>query len=76
MPLDRAPDMVPRATEIGDPKLLIHRLLYRQGRMAQLFRDGGDPLPREERKRALEALAGFNRADLYRLEEILDVQTT
>lgn len=76
MPLDRAPDMVPRAAEIGDPKLLVHRLLYRQGRMAQLFRDGGDPLPLGERKRALEVLAGFNRADLYRLEEILDTEHT
>jgi len=72
MPLDHAPDMVPRAAEIGDPRLLVHRVLYRHGRMAQLFRDGGDPLPLGERKRTLEVLAGSNRADLHRLEEILD----
>ena len=64
--------MLARATEIGDPRLLVHRVLYRHGRMAQLFRDGGDPLPLGERKRALEVLAGNNRADLHRLEEILD----
>jgi hypothetical protein len=72
MPLDRTPDMVARATEIGDPRLLVHRVLYRHGRMRQLFRDGGDPLPLGERKRALEVLAGLNRDDLHRLEELLD----
>lgn len=71
MPLDHVPDMAPRAAEIGDPTLLVHRVLYRHGRMAQLFRDGGDPLPLGERKRALEVLAGSNRADLHRLEEII-----
>lgn len=76
MTLDRAPDMVPRAVEIVDPVLLVHRVLYRQGRMAQLFRDGGDPLPLGERHRALEVLAGSNRADLHRLEEILDTEHT
>jgi hypothetical protein len=71
MPLDRTPDMAARAAEIRDPRLLVHRVLYRHGRMRQLFRDGGDPLPLEERKRALEVLAGLNRDDLYRLDEIL-----
>lgn len=65
--------MVARPTEIGDPRLLVHRVLYRHGRMRQLFRDGGDPLPLGERKRALEVLAGLNRDDLHRLEELLDV---
>lgn len=63
--------MAARAAEIRDPRLLVHRVLYRHGRMRQLFRDGGDPLPLEERKRALEVLAGLNRDDLYRLDEIL-----
>jgi hypothetical protein len=63
--------MAARAAEIRDPRLLVHRVLYRHGRMRQLFRDGGDPLPLEEKKRALERLAGLNRDDLYRLEEIL-----
>lgn len=72
MSLDRAPDMVARAGEIGDARLLVHRVLYRHGRMRQLFRDGGDPQPLGERRRALEVLAGLNRDDLHRLEELLD----
>ena len=71
MPLDTVPDMAPRAAEIDDPKLLLHRVLYRHGRIALLFRDG-EPQPLGERKRSLGALTGSNRADLHRLEELLD----
>lgn len=69
-PLESAPDLLARATEIGEPRLLVHRVLYRQGRLTQLFRDG-DPTPREDRRRALEVIVGNNRADLHRLEELL-----
>ena len=71
MPLDSVPDMAPRAAEINDPRVLVHRVLYRHGRIAQLFREG-DPHPLGERKRSLGALTGSNRADLNRLEELLD----
>lgn len=70
MPLDSVPDMTARADEIDDPEVLVHRVLYRNGRLGQLFRDG-DPRPLGDAKRALVALAGSNRADLYRLEELL-----
>jgi hypothetical protein len=71
MTLDSVPDMAPRAAEIDDPKVLVHRVLYRHGRIAQLFRDG-ELQPLGERKRSLGALTGSNRADLHRLEELLD----
>jgi hypothetical protein len=71
MPLDSVPDMAPRAAEINDPKVLVHRVLYRHGRIALLFRDG-EPQPLGERKRSLVALTGSNRADLHRLEDLLD----
>jgi hypothetical protein len=71
MPLDTVPDMAPRAAEIDDPQLLLHRVLYRHGRIAQLFRDG-ELQPLGERKRSLGALTGLNLADLHRLEELLD----
>ncbi len=70
MPLDSVPDMTARAAEIDDPEVLVHRVLYRNGRIAQLFRDG-DPRPLGDAKRSLVALTGSNRADLYRLEELL-----
>jgi hypothetical protein len=71
MPLDSVPDMVLRAAEIDDPTVLVHRVLYRQGRIAQLFGDG-EPRPLGERKQTLGILTGSNRADLCRLEELLD----
>ena len=71
MPLETVPDMLPRAVEIDDPTLLVHRVLYRQGKMANLFRDS-DPRPLGERKQAIVALAALNRADLLRLEELLE----
>jgi hypothetical protein len=71
MPLDSVPDMARRAVEIDDPKVLVHRVLYRHGRIALLFREE-EPQPLGERKRSLGALTGSNRADLYRLEELLD----
>lgn len=71
MTLDSVPDMGSRAAEIDDPRVLVHRVLYRHGRIAQLFRDG-EPQPLGERKRSLGALTGSNRADLHRLEELLD----
>ncbi len=71
MPLDSVPNMAPRAEEIDDPEVLLHRVLYRNGRMAQLFRDG-EPQPLSDAKRSLGALTGLNRADLYRLEELLE----
>ena len=71
MTLDSVTDMGSRAAEIDDPRVLVHRVLYRHGRIAQLFRDG-EPQPLGERKRSLGALTGSNRADLHRLEELLD----
>ena len=70
MPLDRVPDMTTRPTEISDPKVLVQRVLYRVGRIALMFRDD-DQAPIEERKRFLSTMSGFNRADLHRLEELL-----
>ena len=76
MPLDSLPDMAARAAEIDDPEVLLHRVLYRNGRMAQLFRDrDGESQPLSETKRALSALIGSNRIDLYRLEELLATVT-
>ena len=57
MTLDSVPDMGSRAAEIDDPRVLVHRVLYRHGRIAQLFRDG-EPQPLGERKRSLGALTG------------------
>jgi hypothetical protein len=71
MPLDSVPDLTRRAAEISDPKVLVHRVLYRHGRIALLFSDG-EPRPLGERKRSLGVLTGSNRADLHRLEELLD----
>jgi hypothetical protein len=71
MPLNSVPDMALRAAEIDDPKVLLHRVLYRHGRISQLFGDG-EPRPLGERKQTLGFLTGSNRADLYRLEELLD----
>ncbi len=75
MPLETVPNLAPRATEIDDPKELVHRVLYRHGRIAQLFRDG-EVQPLGERKRSLGALTWSNRADLHRLEELLDAPRT
>jgi hypothetical protein len=72
MPLDRVPDMMTRPTEINDPKVLVQRVLYRVGRIALMFHDD-DKSPIEERKRSLSTMIGFNRADLHRLEELLEV---
>ena len=72
MPLQNVPDLAPRAAEIDDPRLLVHRVLYRHGRIAQMFSSDGGPQPLGDRKRSLGALTGSNRADLHRLEELLD----
>lgn len=74
MPLDSVPDLVPRAAEIDDPKVLLHRVLYRDGRIAMLFRDG-EPQPLGERNRSVGVLTGSNQADLRRLEELLETVT-
>jgi len=71
MPLDRVPDMTTKPTEINDPKVLVQRVLYRVGRIGLMFRDD-DQSPIEERKRSLGTMSGFNRADLHRLEELLE----
>jgi hypothetical protein len=62
--------MTSRPIEIDDPQVLIHRVLYRVGRIALMFRDE-DQTPIEERKRFLSTMTGFNRADLHRLEDLL-----
>ncbi len=71
MPLTSVPDLTPRAAEIDDPKVLVHRVLYRHGKIASLLSDT-EPQPLGEQKRRLGVLAGLNRADLHRLEELLD----
>jgi hypothetical protein len=71
MPLDTVPDLRQRAEEIEDRTLLVHRLLYRNGRIGQVFAE--DELQSmSERRQLVRALALANRADLYRLEELLE----
>lgn len=64
------PDLRSRADEIDDLPLLVHRLLYRNGRIGQVL-DAIEPQPLSERRRAVWALVTANRADLHRLEELL-----
>ena len=71
MALDRVPDMSPRAAEIDDPRLLVQRLLYRQGRIALMF-DGEDFRSAGERERYVRSVTEANKADLRRLEELVD----
>ena len=71
LPLETVPDMTLRADEIDDLRVLVHRVLYRNGRIGQVLRDG-EPQLLSERRRTVTALTGSNRADLYRLEELLE----
>jgi hypothetical protein len=72
MPLDRVPDTTSKPEEIDDPLVLVHRVLYRTGRLGDVFRED-DPKPLGERRSAVTRITGANRADLYRLEELLGV---
>ena len=74
MALDRVPDLAPRAAEIDDPKLLVHRLLYRQGRISLMF-DEDELRSRDERQRFLRAVTESNKADLRRLEQLVDTDS-
>jgi hypothetical protein len=71
VPLDTMPDLRLRAEEIEDGMLLVHRLLYRNGRIGQVFAEE-ELQPMSERRQMVRALALANRADLYRLEELLE----
>ena len=71
MPLNRVPDTVTRPEEIEDPVLLVHRVLYRTGHIGEAFRED-DLKPLVDRKTAIERINGANRADLHRLEELLE----
>ena len=71
MPLDTMPDLRLRAEEIEDRMLLVHRLLYRNGRIGQVFAEE-ELQPISERRQMVRVLALANRADLYRLEELLE----
>ena len=70
MPLDHVPDLNLRAAEIDDPILLVHRLLYRIGRIERVFDDSEQTSP-SERTHFLRAMNGHNRGDLRRLESLL-----
>lgn len=70
MPLERVPDTASRPDEIDDPLLLVHRVLYRTGRLGDVFRED-DPKPLGERRSAVTRITGANRADLRRLEELI-----
>jgi hypothetical protein len=69
MALDRVPDMNVRSSEIEDVRLLVDRLLYRQGRMWELLLPD-DYQSRADRDYYLRAALDSNRADLHRLEEL------
>ena len=69
VPLDTLPDLRPRAAEIDDRALLVHRLLYRNGRIGRVLDEREQLL--SERRRAVQTLVTANRADLHRLEELL-----
>jgi len=71
VPLDTMPDLRLRAEEIEDRMLLVHRLLYRNGRIGQVFAEE-ELQPISERRQMVRVLALANRADLYRLEELLE----
>lgn len=73
MPLDRIPDTATSADEIDDPVLLVHRVLYRTGRIGDVFRDD-EPTPLDERRNVVKRIAAANRLDLYRLEQLLDTR--
>lgn len=70
MPLDRLPDTTTSPDEIDDPAVLVHRVLYRNGRITRAF-DTDDARSPEERRKAAVSLLGANRADLHRLEQVL-----
>ena len=70
MPLDHVPDLNLRAAEIDDPILLVHRLLYRIGRIERVFDDSEQKSP-SEKAHFLRAMNGHNRSDLRRLETLL-----
>jgi hypothetical protein len=70
VPLDRLPDTKTSPTEIDDPELLVHRVLYRNSRVTRAL-DADDSRSPEERRRVAAALLGANRADLHRLEQVL-----
>lgn len=70
MPLDSLPDLRLHADEIDDVALLVHRLLYRTGRIGRVL-DERETQHLSERRRAVRALVTANRADLYRLDELL-----
>jgi hypothetical protein len=69
LPLDTLPDLRPRGEEIDDLALLVHRLLYRNGRIGRVLDEREQLL--SERRRAVQTLVTANRADLHRLEELL-----
>ena len=69
MPLDYVPDLSQRAVEIDNPVLLVHRLLYRIGRVERAF--DAEETPILERTRLLRVMNGHNRSDLRRLESLL-----
>jgi hypothetical protein len=71
MPFNRVPDTLTRPDEIDDPVLLVHRVLYRTGHIGEAFRED-DLKPLVERKTAVDSINGANRADLHRLEELLE----
>ena len=69
------PDLRLRAEEIEDRMLLVHRLLYRNGRIGHVFAEEALQ-PMSERRQKVRALAQANRTDLYRLEELLEAVET
>jgi hypothetical protein len=70
VPLERLPDTTTSPDEIDDPEVLVHRVLYRNGRITGILRED-EVKPFEERRHAVVQLLGASRADLHRLEELL-----